>query len=100
MGKSSDYYNSNPAAKAVKDAYQKKYNAKPENIKSRGEDNKARKDLNCNSNMDASRKSRIGKNGKLITYWSCEESSKNRGKTGDKKNAMPGDKRSRPGKNQ
>ena len=23
MGKSSDYYNSNPAAKAVKDAYQK-----------------------------------------------------------------------------
>ena len=34
------------------------------------------------------------------SYWSCEESSKNRGKTGDNKNAMPGDKRSRPGKNQ
>lgn len=100
MGKTSDYYKANPEAAAKHRAYQKKYNAKPENIKSRAKDNKARKDLGIpvGSKMDASKKSRIGKNGKLITYWVAEHRSKNRGKTGNSSDAQPGDKRARPGK--
>jgi len=99
MSFTSDYYKANPEAAAKHRAYQKKYNAKPENIKSRAEDNKARKDLDIpvGSKMDASRKTRIGKNGKLITYFVREDRSENRGKTGNSKDAQPGDKRSRPG---
>lgn len=93
MGKTADYYKANPEAAAKKRAYQKKYNAKPENIKSRSEDNKARKELGLKKGdkRDASRKTRIGKNGKLVTYFTAEHRSKNRGS----KSNQAGDKKAR-----
>jgi hypothetical protein len=95
MGATAEYYKKNPEARAKKNAYQKKYNAKPENIKSRAKDNKARADLNLpvGSKKDASKKTRIVK-GKLITYWVAEDRSKNRGS----KSNQPGDKRARGSK--
>lgn len=80
MGKTSDYYKANPEAAAKHRAYQRKYNAKPENIKSRGEDNKARKDLNLKKGdpRDASR-TKVMKNGKMVTIFKAVIKSKNRG---------------------
>lgn len=95
-GKTSQHYKDNPASAEQHRIYQREYNKTPEARKSRGRDNKARADLNLEVGdpRDASRKTRIGKNGKLISYWAKEHQSKNRGSTSN----MPGDKRAR-GKN-
>jgi|TARA_R110000744_G_scaffold38990_1_gene88857 hypothetical protein len=95
--KTSKHYKDNPESAEQHRKYQREYNKTPEAIKSRGEDNQARADLNIpvGSKMDASRKTRIDKNGKLISYWAKEHFSTNRGSTSN----MPGDKRARGGKN-
>ena len=97
MGKTSDYYKANPEAAAKHRAYQKKYNKTPKAKKDRAEDNKARKDLGLKKGdpRDASRKTRIGKNGKLTTYFTPQNKSENRGSTSN----QPGDKRARGKKN-
>jgi hypothetical protein len=96
MKKTAKYYRDNPEAAEKKRAYQKKYNATPEAKKDRAEDNKARGELGLKKGdpRDASRKTRIGKNGKLTTYFSKEHKSKNRGS----KTNQPGDKRARGNK--
>ncbi|HSH25270.1 MAG TPA: hypothetical protein VLA13_07015 [Massilibacterium sp.] len=43
--KTSEYYSKNPEAKAKKDAYNKAYNAKPEQKKNRAKRNAARKKM-------------------------------------------------------
>ena len=92
-GKTSKHYKDNPESAEQHRIYQRKYNKTPKAKKSRAEDNKARKDLNLKKGdpIDASRKTRIDGNGKLISYWSKEHQSKNRGSTSN----MPGDKRAR-----
>ena len=94
MGKTSDYYKANPEAAAKHRAYQKKTDKAK---KDRAEDNQARKDLGLKKGdpRDASRKTRIGKDGKLVSYFTKEHKSKNRGSTSN----QPGDKRARGKKN-
>jgi hypothetical protein len=95
-GKTSQHYKDNPESAEKHREYQRKYNKTPKAKKSRAEDNKARKDLGLKKGdpRDASRKTRIGKNGKLTSYWAKEHQSKNRGSTSN----QPGDRRAR-GKN-
>jgi hypothetical protein len=92
QSKSSKYYAANPKAKAKKNAYQKKFNARPENIESRSQDNSARAKLKLKKGdkRDASRTVRRV-NGKLVVTWKAEDRSKNRGS----KSNSPGDKRAR-----
>jgi hypothetical protein len=82
MGKSQEYYDSNPDAKAKKDAYNKEYNKRT--IAARVGRNKARRDLGLKKGdpRDASHTS----SGVISKH-----KSKNRGSTSD----MPGDKRAR-----
>ena len=91
--KTSKHYKENPESAAKHREYQRKYNKTAKAKKSRAEDNQARKDLGLKKGdpRDASRKTRIGKNGKLETYWSKEHRSKNRGSTSN----QPGDRRAR-----
>lgn len=90
-GKSSaQYYKENPASKAKKAAYDKKNDARPERIARRKELVKINRKAGTYGNgdgLDASHK----KGGKIV----MEKASKNRGS----KSNMPGDKKSRGGKN-
>jgi len=94
-GKTSKYYAENPKAAEQHRKYQREYNKTEKAKKSRAEDNKARKDLGLKKgdHRDASRKTRIDENGHLISYFSKEHRSKNRGS----KSNQPGDKRARGG---
>mgnify|MGYP000114854850 CR=1 FL=1 len=93
--KSSIFYANNPKARAVKEKLNTKIGKTPEAIKKRGEDNKARKALGLKKgdNRDASAKMVDGK-----VKYVAENRSVNRGGTGKDYDAMPGDKRARPGK--
>ena len=56
---STKYYNENPPAKAKKDAYRKKYNAKPSEVKRRTKlnaENRRRKTYGNGDNLDVSHK--------------------------------------------
>ena len=98
MGESrtSKFYKDNPEAAEKHREYQRKYNKKPSSKKKRAEDNKARRELGLKKGdkRDASRKRRIDENGKLISFFTPECRSKNRGS----KSNMPGDRRARGGK--
>jgi hypothetical protein len=90
-GKSSaQYYKENPTSKAKKASYDKKNDARPERIARRKELVKINRKAGTYGNgdgLDASHK----KGGKIV----MEKASKNRGS----KSNMPGDKKSRGGKN-
>jgi hypothetical protein len=85
MKKTAKYYKENPEAKAKKDAYQKKYNKKPGEVKKRVELNKVNRERGTYGNGDgldmAHTKSGIVK----------KKASINRGSKSD----SPGDKRAR-----
>jgi hypothetical protein len=85
MKKSAKYYNSNPKAKAKKDAYNKEFNKKPDQIKKRIELNKINRDKGTYGNGDKLDVSHTKDGTKL------KPQSKNRGSKDD----MPGDKRAR-----
>lgn len=93
--KSSIFYAKNPKARAVKNALNAKLGTTEKAIKKRGEDNKARKALGLKKgdNRDASAKMVNGK-----VKYVAENRSINRGGTGNDSDAMPGDKKARPGK--
>ena len=93
LGKTAKYYRDNPDARKAHQDYQKKYNATPKAKKDRAEDNAGRRELGLKKGdpRDASRKTRIGKNGKLTSYFVAEHKSTNRGS----KSNQPGDKRAR-----
>ena len=90
-GKSSaEYYKENPESYRKKLKYDTKYNARPEKIKKRAElvrINRQRGTYGNGDGLDASHK----RDGRIV----MENASKNRGS----KSNMPGDKRSRGGKN-
>jgi hypothetical protein len=96
LGKTAKYYRDNPDARKKKNEYQKKYNATPKAKKKRAEDNKARKDLGLKKGdpRDASRKTRIDSNGKLISYFTPQNKKQNRGS----KDNTKGDRAARGGK--
>jgi hypothetical protein len=52
MKETAKYYKDNPKAKAKKDAYQKEYNKKPEQVKKRVELNKVNRDRGTYGNGD------------------------------------------------
>ena len=52
MKETAKYYKDNPKAKAKKDAYQKEYNKKPEQVKKRVELNKINRDRGTYGNGD------------------------------------------------
>lgn len=52
MKETAKYYKDNPKAKAKKDAYQKDYNKKPEQVKKRVELNKVNRDRGTYGNGD------------------------------------------------
>jgi len=93
LGKTAKYYRDNPEAREKHRDYQKKYNATPKAKKDRAEDNAGRRELGLKKGdtRDASRKTRIGENGKLTSYFVAEDRKKNRGS----KSNQPGDKRAR-----
>jgi hypothetical protein len=87
--KSKKYYDKNPAAKAKKNRYQKKYNAKPAERRRRAKLNKENRDRGTYGNGDKLDVShRTGKKTRL------EPQSKNRGS----KTNTAGDRRARGGK--
>ena len=88
MKETAKYYKDNPKSKAKKDAYQKEYNKKPEQVKKRVELNKVNRDRGTYGNGDGLDMSHT-KNGIVK-----KKASVNRG---SKKDA-PGDVRAR-GKN-
>lgn len=85
MGKSKDYYDKNPEAKAKKDAYNKEFNKKPAQRKKRSELVKANREKGTYGNGD----------GKDVSHTSkglvLKKASVNRGSKKD----SPGDKRAR-----
>lgn len=85
MGKTKEYYDKNPAAKAKKDAYNKEFNKKPAQRKKRSELVKANRDKGTYGNGD----------GKDVSHTSkglvLKKASVNRGSKKD----SPGDKRAR-----
>tara|TARA_R110002153_G_scaffold121396_1_gene266917 strand:+ start:3083 stop:3367 length:285 start_codon:yes stop_codon:yes gene_type:complete len=86
LGRTAQYYKDNPEARKKKNAYQKKYNKRPSEIKRRSELVKLNRKMGTYGNgdkKDVSHKS----NGKVT----LRPQSKNRGDTNDTK----GDKRSR-----
>ena len=85
MKKSAKYYNSNPEAKSKKDAYNKEFNKKSDQIKKRIELNKINRDKGTYGNGDNLDVSHTKKGIKL------KPQSENRGSSKD----MPGDKRAR-----
>lgn len=88
-GKSSkEYYDSNPESKRKKDAYQKQYNKKPEQVKKRVELTALNRKRGTYGNGDGLDVAHT-KNGTKL-----QKQSVNRGS----KTAMPGDRRSRGGK--
>lgn len=72
MAKSKEYYDKNPAAKAKKDAYNKKYNKKKKAVAGRVADNKANRKAKTYGNGD-------GKDYDKTT-GKMEPASKNRGR--------------------
>lgn len=89
MGKTSDYYKSNPEARKKRLEYQADYNKKPEQLKKRIELNKINRDRGQYADKDGKDMSHK-KNGRVVE----ESASKNRG---SKSNA-PGDVRARGSK--
>jgi hypothetical protein len=89
MKKTAKYYSENPEAKKKKYAYDKKHNAKPENVKKRTELNKYNREKGTYGNGDNSDAKHI--NGKIVGFTSA---SKNRGSKTD----SAGDRRARGGK--
>ena len=85
MKKTAKFYKDNPEAKAKKDAYQKKYNKKPSEVKKRVELNKINRDRGTYGNGDGMDMSHT-KNGVVK-----KKASVNRGSKSD----SPGDKRAR-----
>lgn len=88
MGKTADYYNS-PAGRESykkKKAYDKKFNAKPEQIKKRSELNKYNREKGTYGNGD--NKDAAHKGGKIVGF---KKASENRGSKSD----SPGDRRAR-----
>jgi hypothetical protein len=83
--KTSEYYDKHPNAKAKKDAYRKKYNKKPEQIKKRTELNKINRDRGTYGNFDGLDASHT-KNGIVMKKASVNRGGKD----------MPGDRRARP----
>jgi hypothetical protein len=85
MGKSKEYYDKNPEAKAKKDAYNKEFNKKPAQRKKRSELVKANRDKGTYGNGD----------GKDVSHTSkglvLKKASVNRGSKKD----SPGDRRAR-----
>lgn len=85
MGKSKEYYDKNPEAKAKKDAYNKEFNKKPAQRKKRSELVKANREKGTYGNGD----------GKDVSHTSkglvLKKASVNRGSKKD----SPGDKRAR-----
>ena len=85
MKETAKYYKDNPKAKAKKDAYQKEYNKKPEQVKKRVELNKVNRDRGTYGNGDGLDMSHT-KNGIVK-----KKASENRGSNKD----APGDIRAR-----
>jgi hypothetical protein len=85
MKKTAKYYKENPEAKAKKDAYQKKYNKKPGEVKKRVELNKVNRQRGTYGNGDGLDMAHT-KNGIVK-----KRASVNRGSKSD----SPGDKRAR-----
>jgi hypothetical protein len=85
MGKSKEYYDKNPEAKAKKDAYNKEFNKKPAQRKKRSELVKANREKGTYGNGD----------GKDVSHTSkglvLKKASVNRGSKKD----SPGDRRAR-----
>ena len=88
-GKTQKYYDKNPAARKKKQAYDKAFNAKPENVKKRTALNKVNRDRGTYGNGDKKDASHVG--GKIV----MKPQSKNRGSKSD----SPGDKRARGRRN-
>ena len=88
MKKTAKYYKENPEAKAKKDAYQKKYNKKPGEVKKRVELNKVNRQRGTYGNGDGLDMAHT-KNGIVK-----KRASVNRGSKSD----SPGDKRARGAK--
>lgn len=88
MKETAKYYSENKKAKAKKDAYQKEYNKKPEQVKKRVELNKANRKSHKNgtSSVGDGKDQSHTKNGMVLKPQSV-----NRGSTKD----APGDKRAR-----
>jgi hypothetical protein len=89
MGKTSDYYKSNPEARKKRLEYQADYNKKPEQLKKRIELNKINRDRGQYADKDGKDMSHK-KNGRVVE----ESASKNRGS----KSNTPGDVRARGSK--
>lgn len=88
MKKSAKYYASNPESKAKKKAYDKKFNAKPEQIKKRSELVKVNRERGTYGNGDGKDASHTSKG--IV----MKKASVNRGSKSD----SAGDKRARGGK--
>jgi hypothetical protein len=86
MGKTSDYYKSNPEARKKRLEYQAEFNKKPEQLKKRIELNKINRDRGQYADKDGKDMSHK-KNGRVVE----ESASKNRGS----KSNTPGDMRAR-----
>lgn len=89
MKKTAKFYRDNPESRKKKNEYQKKYNAKPENIKKRVELNAYNRDKGTYGNGDG--KDAAHKGGRIAGFKS---QSANRGSNSDSR----GDKRARPKK--
>lgn len=86
MKKTAKYYSENPEAKKRKYAYDKKHNAKPENVKKRTELNKYNREKGTYGNGDSKDASHIG--GKIVGF---EKESINRSRR--EKSRLKGSKR-------
>lgn len=84
--KTAKYYSENPEARRKKAAYDKKFNAKPEQIKKRSELNKYNREKGTYGNGD--NKDAAHKGGKIVGF---KKASENRGSKSD----SPGDRRAR-----
>jgi len=89
MKKTAQHYRDNKASRDKKNAYQKEYNARPENIAKRVELNKANRDAGTYGNGD--KRDVAHKNGKIS---GTKSQSANRGSNSD----SAGDRRARPKK--
>lgn len=89
MKKTAKYYKDNPKAKAKKDAYQKEYNKKPEQVKKRVELNKVNRDRGTYGNGDgldmAHTKNGIVKKKASVNRGSNKDSSGDKRARGKKK---------------
>ena len=83
MKETAKYYKDNPKAKAKKDAYQKEYNKKPEQVKKRVELNKVNRDRGTYGNGDGLDMSHT-KNGIVKKKASVNRGS-NKDSSGDKR---------------